>query len=80
MLHLRADLMFYFSEHLKMHENVKRKLYFALQLMIHLTVLSRDAPEGTLDVAPKDALNDLHKDSQKVHLRLHWSCTCGDTC
>ena len=28
MLHLRADLRFYFSEHLKMHENVKKEAVF----------------------------------------------------
>ena len=33
--------------------------------MIHLTVQSRDATEGTFDGSPKDALRDLHKDSHK---------------
>lgn len=51
-----------------MHKTVKRKICFLLQLMIHLTVLSRGAPEDTLDGAPNDALSDLHKDSEKMHL------------
>ena len=50
-----------------------------LQLMIHLTVQSRGAPEGTFDGAPKDALSGLHKDAQEgacevelvFHLWLH---------
>ena len=33
--------------------------------MIHLTVQSRGAPEGTFDDAPKDAISDLHKDAQE---------------
>ena len=48
--------MFHFREHLKMHKTVKKKMHFALQLMIHLTVQSRGVPEGTFDGAPKDAL------------------------
>ena len=48
-----------------MHKNVKKKMHFTLQLMIHLIVQSRGAPEGTFDGAPKDALRDLHKDAQK---------------
>ena len=40
-------------------------MHFTLQLMIHLTVQSRDATEGTFDGSPKDALRDLHKDSHK---------------
>ena len=43
--------------------------------MIHLTVQSRGAPEGTLEGAPNDALTNLHKDAQEgvfeVALRLH---------
>ena len=31
--------------------------------MIHFTVQSRGAPEGTFDDAPKDAISDLHKDA-----------------
>ena len=31
--------------------------------MIHLTVQSRGAPEGTFNDAPKDALTDIHKDA-----------------
>ena len=65
MLHLRANLRFHFMEHLKMHKNCKEKNAFYAQLMIHLTVQSRDAPEGTFDGSPKDALRDLHKDSHK---------------
>ena len=60
MLHLR----FHFEEHLKIHKNVKNKVHFTLQLMIHLIVQSRGAPEGTLDGEHKDAFNDLHKDPQ----------------
>ena len=33
--------------------------------MIHLTVQSRGAPEGTLKGASNDALNNLHKDAQE---------------
>ena len=33
--------------------------------MIHLTVQSREAPEGTLEGAPNDALTNLHKDAQE---------------
>ena len=33
--------------------------------MIHLTVQSRGAPEGTLEGAPNDALSNLHKDAQE---------------
>ena len=47
--------------------------------MIHLTVQSRGAPEGTLEGAPNDALTNLHKDAQEgvfevalgLHLSLH---------
>ena len=48
-----------------MHKNVKKKIHFTLQLMIHLTVQSRGAPESTFDLAPKDALRDVHKDARK---------------
>ena len=37
-----------------MQKNKTKKMHFQLQLMIHLTVESRGAP--------KDVLNDLHKD------------------
>ena len=70
-LHLRAHLRFPFTEHLKMHKIIKKKMHFMLQLMIHLTVSSKDAPEGTFDGASKDALRDLHKDAQKGAWRLH---------
>ena len=46
-----------------MHKNVKKKIHFTLQLMIHLNVQSRSAPEGTFDGTPKDALTDLHKNA-----------------
>ena len=60
-MHLNVRLMFYIREHLKMYKNMKEKMHFSLPLMIHLTVQSRDAPEGTLEGAP----NDLHKDAQE---------------
>ena len=67
-----------------MHENVKKNMHFIHQLMIHLTVQPRGALEGTFDSAPKNELTDLHKDEQRVHVRLHYrvylSCTCGYTC
>ena len=79
MLHLNVRLMFYFREHLKMYKYVKEKIHFILLLMIHLTVQSRGAPEGTLEGAPNDALTNLHKDAQEgvfevalgLHLWLH---------
>ena len=40
-------------------------MHFILQLMIHLTVQSRGAPEGTLKGAPKDTRSNLHKDAQE---------------
>ena len=48
-----------------MYKNVREKMHFMLQLMIHLTVQSRGAPEGTLEGAPSDALSNLHKDAQE---------------
>ena len=39
-----------------MYKNVKKKMHFTLQLMIHLPVPSRGAPEGTFDCVLKDAL------------------------
>ena len=48
-----------------MYKNVKEKMHFILHLMIHLTVQSRGAPEGTLEGAPNDALSNLHKDVQE---------------
>ena len=75
MLHLNVRLMFYLREHLKMYKNVKEKLHFILQLMVHFTVQSRDASEGTLEGVPNDALRNLHKDAQggalEVALGLH---------
>ena len=41
-----------------MHENVKKKMHFTLQLMIHLKVQLRGLPDG----APKGAVSDRHKD------------------
>ena len=48
-----------------MYKNVKEKMFFILHLMIHLTVQSRGAPEGTLESASNDALSSLHKDAQE---------------
>ena len=39
-----------------MYKNVKKKMHFTLQLMSHLPVPSRGAPEGTFDCVLKDAL------------------------
>ena len=57
MLHLNARLKFYVREHLRMDKNAKEKMHFILHLMIHLTVLSRGAPN--------DGLSNLHKDAQE---------------
>ena len=65
MLHVRAHLRFHFLESLKMHNEVKKKIHFILQLMIHLTVHSRGSPDVTFDGAPKDVLSDFHKDVQE---------------
>ena len=54
-----------------MHKNVKKKMHFTLHLMIHVTVQSRGAPDGTFDGAPKDTLSDLDKDVEEVYVRLH---------
>ena len=43
-----------------MYKNVKKKMHFTLQLMIHLKVQLRGLPDG----APKGALSDRHKDAQ----------------
>ena len=48
-----------------MHKHVKKKMHFTLQLMIHLTVQSGGAAEGTFDGPPKDALRYFHKDAHK---------------
>ena len=75
MLHLNARLIFHFTEHLKMYKNVKEEIYFMLQVIIHLTMHSRSAPEGTIEGAPNDALINLHKDAKEgafeVALGLH---------
>ena len=34
-------------------------------MIIHSTMQSRDAPEGTFAGAPKETLNDLHKNAQE---------------
>ena len=47
-----------------MNKNLKKKMNFTLQLMIHLIVQSRGAPEGIFDGALKDALSNLHKYAQ----------------
>ena len=70
MLHLNVCLMFYFREHLKMYKNVKEKMHFILHLMIHSTVQSKGAAEGTLQVASNDALTNLYKDAQEVALEV----------
>ena len=53
-----------------MYKNMKEKLYFILHLMIHSTVQSRGALEGTLEAAPNDALTNLHKDAQEGALEV----------
>ena len=65
MLHLRAHLGFQFRKHLIRNKYEKKKIHFMLQLMIHFTVQSRGAPEGTIEDVPKDALSDFHKDGQE---------------
>ena len=42
-----------------------KKMHFTLQLVIHLTVQSRGAPEGTYYGEPKDALSDIHNNVQE---------------
>ena len=64
MLHLNVRLIFYLREHLKMYKNVEEKMHFILKLMVHLTVQSRVASEGTLEGVPNDALRNFHKDAQ----------------
>ena len=80
-LHLKIDLVvlllvyksaqndstkgFHFKEHCKIQKNVKKEMYFSLQLMIHLAMQSRGAPDGRLDGALKNTHRDLHKDAQK---------------
>ena len=46
-------------------QKVKEKMNFMLQLMIHLTVQSRVAPEGTLESAPNEGLSNFNKDAQE---------------
>ena len=53
-----------------MHRNVKRKMHFMLQLMIHLTEQSKFVPEGTFDGSTKEALSSLHKDAQESALEV----------
>ena len=53
-----------------MYKNVKEKMHFILRLMIHSTVQSRGAPEGTIEGAPNDALTNLHKDAQEGALEV----------
>ena len=48
-----------------MLKNVKKKMHFTLQLMFHLTVQSRGAPEGILDCTLSDTLSNVHKDDQE---------------
>ena len=42
--------------------------------MIHLTVQSRAATEGTFDGATKNVLRDLHKNAQKGACELALKC------
>ena len=68
MLHLNARLKFYVREHLRMDKNAKEKMHFILHLMIHLTVLSRDAPNDGLAISVK-----MHKRVYlRLHLTVHW--------
>ena len=54
-----------------MHENVKKWMRFTLQLMIHLTVQSKDAPEGILMVNLRMHLAISMKMHKSVHVRIH---------
>ena len=38
---------------------------FYTELIMHLTMQSRGAPEGTFHSALKDTLSDIHKDAQE---------------
>ena len=82
MLHLRANLRFHFRKHLKMRKNVKKKMHFTLQLVIHLTVQTRVAPEDTFDGALKDALRMMGayevalKGAHQVAFELHLWLQC----
>ena len=38
---------------------------FYAELIIHSTMQSQGAPQGTFDGAPKDTLSDLHNDAQE---------------
>ena len=57
-----------------MYKYLKEKMYFMVQIMIHLTVQSRGAPEGTLDDAPNDILSSLHKDAQERVFEVALNC------
>ena len=50
---------------LKNAQYCKENDAFYAEMIIHLTMQSRDTPEGTFDGAPKDTLSDLHKDAQE---------------
>ena len=69
-MHLRVHLSFHFTEPLNIYKIMKKKMHFTLQLMIHLTVSSKCAPEGTFDGASKNALRDLHKGTEKGALEV----------
>ena len=45
--------------------NIVKNYAFYAELIIHSTLQSRSAPGGRFDGAPKDTLNDLHKDAQE---------------
>ena len=55
-----------------MHINVKKKMHFTLQLMIHFATQSRGAPKDTLHDLHKDALEDAFKIALELHLWLHF--------
>ena len=52
--------------HSMLHKNAKKceeiDTYYT-ELIIHLRVHLRGTPEGTFDIASKDPLSDLHKDT-----------------
>ena len=58
-----------------MYKNVEKKMHFIKRLMIHLTVESRGAPEGTLESAPNGALKNLHKDAQEGAFEVEFKGT-----
>ena len=55
-----------------MHINVKKKMHFTLQLLIHFATQSRGAPKDALHDLHKDALEDAFKIALELHLWLHF--------